>query len=109
MNVSLEKITAPVAFVIVGFVMIVIGSTGAVPIINQPVAGSSVLFLLIGIVLVLAALVFVWREQVSQKTFNNTSTAEPSTTQKQVRTKYAIKITSPVRGNKFKGGPGDRQ
>ena len=107
MNVSLEKITAPVAFVIVGFIMIVIGSTGVVPIINQPVASSSGLFIFIGIILVLSALLFVWREQVGQKSPSSASEVDQSLGRKQVGTRYEIKITSPLRGHVFKGGAGD--
>jgi len=66
MNISLEKIAPPVAFVLVGFALLLIGATGIVPIgnpqptINEPIL--KVVILIMGVLLILIAPLFVWKE-----------------------------------------------
>jgi len=66
MNISLEKIAPPVAFVLVGFALLLIGATGIIPIgnpqptINEPIL--KVVILIIGILLILMGPLFVWKE-----------------------------------------------
>ena len=66
MNVSLEKIAPPVAFILVGFALLIIGATGVVPIGDPQLTISSplitVAILVIGIMLILIAPIIVWQE-----------------------------------------------
>ena len=70
MNISLDKIAPPVAFVIVGFLMILVGAAGIIPIGNsQPTISEPVkiIFIALGILLVVLGPLFVWREMSISK------------------------------------------
>ncbi|GJQ36725.1 MAG: hypothetical protein JETCAE01_27350 [Anaerolineaceae bacterium] len=66
MNISLEKIAPPVAFVIIGFALLVIGATGVVPIGNPQIIISNptllFVFILMGILLIFIAPLIIWLE-----------------------------------------------
>lgn len=69
MNISPEKLAPPVAFVLIGAIMLIIGITGVIPIGNpQPTVTEPILrtlLLLIGVLLIASGPVLVWREQIS--------------------------------------------
>ena len=72
MNISLDKLATPVAFAVIGFVMVIIGATGTVPVGNpQPVIHEPILRIVLGIVGVILLLVIgpvlVWRETTTSK------------------------------------------
>ena len=66
MNISLDKIAPPVAFVLVGLIMLVVGATGAIPVGNpQPTISEpafKIILVVLGSLLILAGPLFVWRE-----------------------------------------------
>lgn len=68
MNISPEKLAPPVAFVLIGSIMLVIGITGVIPFGNpQPTIAEPLLktvLILIGILLILSGPVLVWRDQI---------------------------------------------
>ena len=69
MNLSPEKLAPPVAFVLIGSIMLIVGITGVIPIGNpQPTIAEPLLkavLILIGILLILSGPILVWREQIS--------------------------------------------
>jgi len=70
-NVSLDKVAPSVAFVVIGFVMIVSGASGIVPIWTPPpVIGNPTLqavLIVLGSLLVILGPMFVWRSTISAK------------------------------------------
>jgi len=86
MGFSVDKIAPPVAFVIVGPIMIFVGATGVVPIGNpQPTITEpifKIILVALGIVLTLSGPLFVWRElAIARATFNNQSKLQQDTPQ----------------------------
>lgn len=69
MNLSPEKLAPPVAFVLIGSIMLVIGITGTIPLGNpQPTISEpafKAVLILIGIVLIISGPILVWRDQKS--------------------------------------------
>lgn len=69
MNISLDKLAPPVAFVIVGFTMAIVGATGVVPLFSpQLTLGNSFLqamFMFLGVGLIIAGPIFLWRQPPS--------------------------------------------
>ena len=85
MNISLDKIAPPVAFVLVGFIMIVIGATGTIPFGNPQSSITDSMskgaLLLVGVLLIAMGPVLVWREQTSlRQTPERSSELSSSTT-----------------------------
>jgi hypothetical protein len=80
MNISAEKIAPPVAFVIVGFTMIIIAAIGGIPVgspqltITEPVFKT--ILLVIGISLVTIGPVLVWRELSTTKSAQANATQQ---------------------------------
>ncbi|NOT03745.1 MAG: hypothetical protein HOP27_04010 [Anaerolineales bacterium] len=72
MNVSFDKIAPPVAFVIVGLILILVGAAGVIPIgtpqpiITEPIYRAILVGL--GIILTVLGPLFVWRELSQKKT-----------------------------------------
>jgi hypothetical protein len=66
MNISLDKIAPPVAFVVIGFIMTTLGAIGVVPIGNPQPTISEPIFraalVVVGILLILLGPLLVWRE-----------------------------------------------
>lgn len=68
MSLSPEKIAPFVALVIIGVVIFIIGATGTVPLINPPLVISEpykTILVVLGVVLILAGLIFGWTERQS--------------------------------------------
>jgi hypothetical protein len=69
MNLSPEKIAPPVAFVLIGSVMLIVGITGIIPLGNpQPTIAEPLpkaIVLLFGVLLIISGPILVWREQES--------------------------------------------
>lgn len=69
MNISFEKLAPPVAFVLVGFAMAIIGASGVVPFLNPPVTldspTSQVLFVFLGIALIIIGPIIYVRQITS--------------------------------------------
>jgi hypothetical protein len=69
MNLSPEKLAPPVAFVLIGSIMLVVGISGIIPLgnpqptITEPLAKA--IMILIGVVLIISGVALVWREQKS--------------------------------------------
>ena len=74
MNISADKIAPPVAFVIVGSIMILIGASGVIPIgdpqptITEP--AFRIVLIVLGVILTLLGPFFVWRELAIAKPAN---------------------------------------
>jgi hypothetical protein len=83
MQISLEKVTPPVAFAILGIILIVVGaSTGGIPIGTQPLIINPVfqgILFLCGLGLVASAIYFVWRELKTPKPENGEEKIQSST------------------------------
>lgn len=77
MNISLEKVAPPVAFVIIGFIMVMVGSTGVIPIGNpQPSITDpwvKDIVIVIGILLIFLGPLLVWREVYAHNPKPNTT------------------------------------
>lgn len=69
MNLSPEKLAPPVAFVLIGSALLIVGITGVIPLGNpQPVIAEPLLkalLILFGVLLIISGPILVWREQKS--------------------------------------------
>ncbi len=106
MNISPEKITAPVAFAIVGFAMMVIGGTGLVPFANIPVSEYRAFFFVGGISLIVVAIILFLREQEINKPRDYASQPSLSVI-RSPKDKHNLRITFPPRDNLYRAGPYD--
>ena len=101
MNISLDKIAPPVAFVVIGSVMIIIGAIGVIPIGNPPPVITEpilkVVLVVLGVFLVLAGPAFVWREMTISKPTSKESLSDEQP-RALSRTKYGITIEYPPDG-----------
>jgi len=69
MNLSPEKLAPPVAFVLIGSIMLIVGITGIIPLGNpQPTIAEPLpkaILILFGVLLIISGPILVWREQKS--------------------------------------------
>lgn len=79
MNVSIEKVAPPVAFVLVGLSMILIGSSGVVPINPYPEITSPTiknLLIVLGVIFLILGPFFLWLEIKKEKDASQSHTAK---------------------------------
>jgi hypothetical protein len=89
MNISLEKIAPPVAFVVVGLILVLIGAAGVIPIgtpqpaITEPV--YRIILVGLGVILIALASFVVWRESVPKQSIRQA----PEETKKTLENSHA--------------------
>lgn len=70
MNISPEKIAPPVAFVIIGVIILIVGAAGSVPIGNPPLTihdPFNIVLSILGILLIITGPILVWRDNAFDK------------------------------------------
>ncbi len=76
MNISPEKLAPPVAFVLIGSIMLIVGLTGIIPLGNpQPTIAEPLpkaILIFFGVLLIFSGPILVWREQKSSADSNQT-------------------------------------
>ena len=112
MNISLDKIGPAIAFVLIGSIMVVIGSTGMIPFGNpQPEVHEAFiknLLLIIGSILIIGGVALAWFTVIKSTTSKRKNNKQKSTKTKETKENGAVSIKAETGGGDFVIGSLDK-